>query len=83
MSEAQKDRTPQEIQQEYSNACLKAGNLQYELICKQNDLKLLNDRLRDLNFEFIKAKNVEAEVAKKVAEAKAAEAPAAEVIPIS
>lgn len=61
-----------EIQTEYTNACLKAGTLQYEILCKDNDLKVVNDRLRDLNFEYVASKNLEAEVAKKVAEDKAA-----------
>lgn len=59
-----------DIQNEYSNICLKAGNLQYELICKEGDLKLLNDRLKELNAEYIGAKNAE-DAAAKAAEAAA------------
>lgn len=71
MSEAKPTRSVQEIQNEYSNLCFKAGNLQYEIECKQGDLKTINSTLRDLNFEFVTAKNLEAEVVKKVAEASA------------
>ncbi len=73
MSESKPTRSVQEIQNEYSNLCLKAGNLQYEIDCKQGDLKTINSTLRDLNFEFVAAKNLEAEVAKKVAEAQSSE----------
>lgn len=74
-------RSTREIQAEYSNSCLKAGNLQYELVCKNKDLDILNERLRDLNFEYVAAQNLEAEVAKKVAEEKkTAETPALEIV---
>lgn len=63
-------RSIEEIKQEYSNILLKAGSLQYEVLCKENDLKLVNNRLQELNLEFVSASNTAAEVAKKLAEAK-------------
>lgn len=72
MSNQNPPRSVQEIQTDYSNSCLKAGNLQYEIACKEKDLSLLNDRLRELNFEYVAAKNMEAEITKKVAEEKKA-----------
>lgn len=47
------------IQQEYNNLAFKSGNLQYELVCKHKDLDALNDQMRELNFEYIAAKNKE------------------------
>ena len=68
-------RSTNEVKQEYTNVVLKAGSLQYEILAKQNDLKLVNDRLKELNEEYIHASNLESEVAKKLAEA-AKDAPA-------
>lgn len=63
-------RSVQEIQQEYQNLAFKSGNLQYEISQKKKDLDLLNSSMRDLNFEYIAAKEAE--------DAKPKEAPAAE-----
>lgn len=76
-TEAKKERTLADIQLEYSNTAMRAGALQYEIKVKNDDLKLLNDRLRDLNMEFIAAKNKQAEIDKAVADAKAKEQEAA------
>ncbi len=62
-------RSTDQIKQEYSNIALKAGTLQYEILCKKGDLDLVNNRLKELNTEFITVSNTEAEVAKKVKEA--------------
>lgn len=68
MSETKK-RTVDEIQQEYTQLCARAGHLQYNLHTLTADLELLNGQLRDLNFEASKA----AQAAKEEAAAKAAE----------
>lgn len=60
-------RSPDAVRQEYQNLAFKAGNLQYEIVCKQKDLQVLNDTMRELNFEYIEAQN-KAEEAKKAAE---------------
>lgn len=67
-----KDPRPvQEIQQEYTNLCTRAGHTQYQISTLQKDLAILNDSLRDLN--------AEASASQQAAEAsKAAEAPKAE-----
>lgn len=56
-------RKVEEIKQEYSNLALKAGTIQYEVLAKQKDLALINERLRDLNLEYVQATNAEAEAA--------------------
>lgn len=69
-----KKRTIPEIQQEYQNACLRAGHLQYQVFTLSNDLEMLNSTLRDLNLEAAavkaaddKAKKQEEEPAKLAA----------------
>lgn len=47
-------RTLPVINQEYANLCVKAGNLQYQIVVFQTDLALLNEELRELNFEAAK-----------------------------
>lgn len=65
MSEDKKaPRSTQEIQQEYQNLAFRAGNLQYELSQKGKDLTLINDQMRNLNFEFISSKEAEDAAAK-------------------
>lgn len=44
-------RTIPEIQQEYQNLCLKAGQLQYQVYTFSKDLEMVNKELRDLNLE--------------------------------
>lgn len=44
-------RTIQEIQREYTNLMVKAGQLQYTLYAVNKDLDLVNASLRDLNLE--------------------------------
>jgi hypothetical protein len=62
-------RSTKEVQQDYQNLAFKAGNLQYEIHCKNGDLERLNNEMRDLNFEYIEAKNREDGEAKAKAEA--------------
>ena len=59
MSEEKKSRSTQEIQAEYQQLAFKAGNLQYAIGQQKKDLELINDQLRDLNFEYTAAKNLE------------------------
>lgn len=51
MSEEKKTRTRQDIQQEYSQLCAKAGNLQYQIWAFNKDLENLYSAARDLNQE--------------------------------
>lgn len=69
MSDKKPPRSTNDIKQEYTNLCLRAGNLQYELECKKTDLNTLNEQLRQLNSEYISASNTEAEAAKEAAPA--------------
>lgn len=60
MSEDQKAPRPlDEIHKEYTNACFKAGNLQYQISALSKDLALLNDTMRELNFEAAAVKAAE------------------------
>lgn len=62
-------RSVQEIQQEYSQVCMKAGHAQYQLFTIQRDLDALNDTLRSLNIEAAQAKAAaDAEAAKPTGE---------------
>lgn len=69
MSNEQKpSRTLDVVHKEYTNACFKAGNLQYQISALSKDLGLLNDTMRELNFEAaaIKAAEKPAEGAENV-----------------
>ncbi len=55
MSEEKKSRTVEEIRQEYSGLCAKAGHIQYQVAVMNEDLNTLNNQLKDLNFEAAKA----------------------------
>jgi uncharacterized coiled-coil DUF342 family protein len=50
MSETKK-RTIDEIRKEYTDLCLKAGHTQYQIDTLTKDLGVINNTLRDLNFE--------------------------------
>lgn len=54
MSDNAKTRTLDQIRNEYTNLCVKAGNLQYQIQALKQDLELLNLTLRDLNIEASK-----------------------------
>lgn len=75
MSEEKKARSVEDIRQEYSNLCTKAGHIQYQLKVWKDDLDLLNDQLKELNLEAAKA--AQAEQAAKDAAAAAAATPVA------
>lgn len=65
--EVKKERGIPEIQQDYQNGACKAGHLQYQIFTLQKDLDLVNETLRELNFEAAALQ------AKSNAEAKPAE----------
>lgn len=67
-----KPRAVGEIQQEYQGLCVRAGHIQYQIATMAKDLDLLNNTMRDLNFEAA-ASQVEAA---KAAEAKASDSSA-------
>ncbi len=67
-----KNRSVSEIQQAYSELCVKAGHLAYSIFALQKDLATAQEMQVDLNLEGAAAQ-------KREAEAKAAEAPKAEV----
>ena len=73
MSETTKPaRTIEQVQQEFNQACLRAGHLEYTIYTNKKDLELLNQTIRNLNFE---AASIQAANQKAAAEA-AAPAPA-------
>ena len=55
MSENKKERTVEEIQKEYTELCAKAGHLQYSVFTLNQDLEMVNQSLRNLNFEAASA----------------------------
>lgn len=66
-----KPRSIPEIQVEYQNLCLKAGQLQYQVAALNKELEIVNDAIRDLNFEAAASKKAEDD-AKAASEAKGA-----------
>lgn len=77
-------RPLQDIQRDYQNLSMRAGHLQYQIVTLGKDLDLVNEELRDLNFEAAavqkgvmeQAQKEAEEKAKQDAAAKAAEKPA-------
>lgn len=51
MSEPKQQRQLEDIQKDYQRGALKAGHIQYQISAFQKDLDVLNNTLRDLNFE--------------------------------
>lgn len=49
-----KKRTVDDVKQEYSSLCAKAGHLQYQIHVHTKGLELVNTELRELNFEAAK-----------------------------
>lgn len=45
------DRTIQQIQHEFSEACARAGHVQYKITVDQEDLANLNKLIKSLNLE--------------------------------
>lgn len=69
-------KTTSELQQENAQLVYKAGQLQYLIRQTQVDLNVINDRLVELNLEYVEAKELEAQIAEKMAAEKAKEAKA-------
>lgn len=44
-------RTLEQIQQEFSSLCARAGHCQYQIATLKKDLDILNSTIRDLNLE--------------------------------
>lgn len=59
MSDKKARRSVQDITKEYSGLCFKAGNLQYSINALEDDLKLINKEMRDLNLEAASSKAAE------------------------
>lgn len=57
--ESTKTRTFEEIQREYSALAAKCGQFQYQVYTLNRDLDLLNNQMRDLNFEAAALKGKE------------------------
>lgn len=60
-------RTLRDVQLDYQNACLKAGQMQYQKAMLEEDLRLLNNAIKDINLEAAHLQSVAAEAAKLVA----------------
>lgn len=68
MSEQAK-RSLEDIQKDYQSLCLKAGHIQYQIYVHTSDLGLLNDQIKDLNFEAAKLHSAQAPATEPVVEA--------------
>ena len=60
MSEEKAPRTAERIQQDFENLSARAGHCQYQIYIFEKDLELLNEQIRDLNFEMAKLRASEA-----------------------
>lgn len=58
-------RTFESVQTEYQQLALRTGHIQYQIAAFTKDLEILNEQMRDLNFEGAKLKGEE-EAAKEV-----------------
>lgn len=54
-------RKVEEIRQDYTNLCVKAGHLNYQIKTLQQDLEAVYSTLRDLNLEAASAQKAEDE----------------------
>jgi hypothetical protein len=59
-----KPRTLQDVQVDYQNGCLKAGQMQYQIAVLSKDLEMLNSVIKDLNFEAAQLQQINAAAAK-------------------
>lgn len=66
-------RASVDVQSDFNNLAFRAGHLQFEISCKEKDLKMFNDTLINLQIEYNTLKQQEDSVAKAVASAKAAD----------
>lgn len=58
-------RTFETIQTEYEQLALRAGHTQYQVYALTKDLGVLNDQMRDLNFEGARIKAEDAKAKKE------------------
>lgn len=47
-------RSMKEVEQEYGNLVARSGQLQYQIVVLGQDLALLNEQIKELNFEAAK-----------------------------
>lgn len=79
-------RTVAQVQQEFANLAVRAGSLQFEIEGKKNDLKLVNDSLRNLTFEYntlLQKEQAIAQAVQAAAQAAKAATPPAPEAPLS
>lgn len=69
----QESKTAEQLKQEYSNLCLRAGDIQYKMKCNQRDLDMIQQEMQNLDIQYVQAvelaKRVQAEVDAKTAAA--------------
>lgn len=56
-------KTPRQlldIQKEYQELCLKAGQIQYQIKVNSDELEKINDRLYEINYEAAERKDLDA-----------------------
>lgn len=71
MADISKQRSLEEIKQEYMRMLARAGDLQYQIVIFSKDLELVNNSLRDLNLEAVKASEAEKQAAAAAAQPQA------------
>lgn len=62
-----------EIQADYQRLCSQSGQLQYQVYAIKRDLDVINEQIRDLNFEGAAAQQALAKAQKEAEEVKAKE----------
>lgn len=72
----EKKRTLSDVNNEYTALCAQAGQKQYLLECAKQDLKALNEAIKQLNTEAAKMQQEEMAAKKAAAEAPATQEPA-------
>lgn len=68
--EEKKHREVSQIQLEYQQLCVRAGDIQYRVQALKKDLELVNSNLRDLNLEAAAAHGAQQKAASKPEEVK-------------
>ncbi len=71
-----------EIQAEYNNACIKAGDLQYKILCFKEELDKVNEMLKEINQEAQARMTSDAQEAQAKAAQEAAEKAKVPVPPV-
>ena len=73
MSDKKEPRALEAISQEYQQLCYKVGQNQYQIYVLKKDIEMMNEQIRNLNFEAAASQKAAAE--KKVAETAAVSTP--------